>query len=223
MDALTALSPRGTDDPLAALGLAPAAQTRRDELGQSEFLELMTTQLQSQDPLEPMENGAFIAQLAQFSTVSGMDRLVETVDALAQSLAGSSALEAGNLLDRSALVPVSSLDVGRVSSRVGAVDVPSNAFDVRIRALDASGSVLGTMGLGDLPAGLADFDFSPLAPSSGALRLVAEATVDGERSELPVLTTRRIDAVTLGRDGAETTFSADDGSSHALDDVRRLY
>ena len=108
MDALTALSPRGTDDPLAALGLTPAAQTRRDELGQSEFLELMTTQLQSQDPLEPMENGAFIAQLAQFSTVSGMDRLVETVDTLAQSLAGSSALEAGNLLDRSALVPADS-------------------------------------------------------------------------------------------------------------------
>jgi len=41
-----------------------------DELGQAEFLELMTAQLRYQDPLKPMENGDFLGQMAQFGTVS---------------------------------------------------------------------------------------------------------------------------------------------------------
>ena len=45
---------------------------KKDTLGQSDFLKLMTTQLQNQDPFAPMENGDFIAQMAQFSTVTGI-------------------------------------------------------------------------------------------------------------------------------------------------------
>ena len=44
----------------------------KDQLGQEDFLKLMTTQLQNQDPFAPMENGEFIAQMAQFSTVTGI-------------------------------------------------------------------------------------------------------------------------------------------------------
>ena len=100
---LSSLSASG-NDPLAALGLAQTNEAKSNELGQSDFLKLMTTQLQSQDPLEPMENGDFIAQLAQFSTVSGMETLVETVNTLASALTGGQALEASNLLGRGVLV-----------------------------------------------------------------------------------------------------------------------
>ena len=44
-------------------------------LGQEDFLKLMTTQLQNQDPFAPMENGEFIAQMAQFSTVTGITEM----------------------------------------------------------------------------------------------------------------------------------------------------
>ena len=46
-----------------------------DRLGQSDFLKLMTTQLQNQDPFAPMDNGDFIAQMAQFSTVTGIEEV----------------------------------------------------------------------------------------------------------------------------------------------------
>ena len=51
-------------------------------LGQSDFLKLMTTQLQNQDPFEPMDNGDFIAQMAQFSTVTGITEVNESLSGI---------------------------------------------------------------------------------------------------------------------------------------------
>ncbi len=67
-----------TNNVFNQLGLTKTQETdskSNDELGQTEFLELMTTQLQYQDPLEPMENGEFLSQMAQFGTVSGINDL----------------------------------------------------------------------------------------------------------------------------------------------------
>ena len=54
----------------------------KDQLGQEDFLKLMTTQLQNQDPFAPMENGEFIAQMAQFSTVTGITEMSNNMKAL---------------------------------------------------------------------------------------------------------------------------------------------
>ena len=57
------------------------AKTPKSSLGQEDFLKLMTTQLQNQDPFAPMENGEFIAQMAQFSTVTGITEMGQTLKA----------------------------------------------------------------------------------------------------------------------------------------------
>ena len=65
-----------TSDNLSGIGLtsyggsSTTTQKKTDKLGQSDFLKLMTTQLATQDPMKPMENGDFLAQMAQFSTVN---------------------------------------------------------------------------------------------------------------------------------------------------------
>ena len=71
---------------LDKLGISTAAANKdepKDELGQDEFLKLMTTQLQNQDPFAPMDNGDFIAQMAQFSSVSGINQLNDTMGSMA--------------------------------------------------------------------------------------------------------------------------------------------
>lgn len=65
--------------PGATAPSAPKSQT----LGQSDFIRLLTTQLKTQDPLSPMDGTAFVAQLAQFSTVSGIAELNGSVATLA--------------------------------------------------------------------------------------------------------------------------------------------
>lgn len=74
-------------------GVPERAQT----LGQQEFLTLLTTQLRNQDPLSPMDNEAFVAQLAQFATVSGITEMNSSLAALAASQQRSAA---ANWLDQ---------------------------------------------------------------------------------------------------------------------------
>ncbi len=75
---------------VTALGLRSAtrqASEARQTLGQQDFLTLLVTQLRNQDPLNPLDNEAFVAQLAQFSTVSGITEMGATLGRL-ETLAG---------------------------------------------------------------------------------------------------------------------------------------
>ena len=91
---------------LESLGLAQKKpRVDKKEMGQEDFLKLMTTQLQNQDPMKPMENGDFLAQIAQFSTVDGIGKLQESFEALSGSLHSNQALQASGLIGRNVMVP----------------------------------------------------------------------------------------------------------------------
>ena len=90
------------------LGLNRTVETEQrdnDQLGQAEFLELMTAQLRFQDPLQPMENGDFLGQMAQFGTVSGINDLNNTFNSMSSSFQSNQALQASTLVGRRVLVP----------------------------------------------------------------------------------------------------------------------
>ena len=74
---------------LDKLGIQPQEQKKRADggaLGQEDFLKLMTTQLQNQDPFAPMENADFIAQMAQFSTVTGITDMGQSLKGISNQL-----------------------------------------------------------------------------------------------------------------------------------------
>jgi flagellar basal-body rod modification protein FlgD len=59
---------------------------RADQMGRDAFLRLLTTQLAHQDPTAPQENGEFIAQLAQFSSLEQLTQIQRTLDAIGAAL-----------------------------------------------------------------------------------------------------------------------------------------
>ncbi len=90
------------------IGINPAEEKKRangDQLGQEDFLKLMTTQLQNQDPFAPMENAEFIAQMAQFSTVTGITDMGQTLKNMSGQLSEFRIATATNMLGNSVLVP----------------------------------------------------------------------------------------------------------------------
>ncbi len=81
----------------------PPEQKARDSLGQEDFLTLMISQFRNQDPFEPMDNGEFLGQLAQFSTVNGISSLNAAFAGLAGSMQDNQALQAAGLVGHSVL------------------------------------------------------------------------------------------------------------------------
>ncbi|MDH3352432.1 MAG: flagellar hook assembly protein FlgD, partial [Gammaproteobacteria bacterium] len=150
-----------TTSPLGELGAfaPPPPQKRNDELGQEDFLTLMITQFKNQDPFKPMENGEFLGQIAQFSTVSGIDSLNSSFAGLATSIQGEQALQAANLVGHSVLAVTDVAYLPEGGQVNGVVELDASASDVQIDIVDGSGELLQTLSLGQQPAGMTRFSW----------------------------------------------------------------
>ncbi|MCG7492791.1 flagellar hook assembly protein FlgD [Thalassobius sp. Cn5-15] len=153
----------------------PNGQT---ELSSDDFLLLMTKQLQNQDPLSPMQNEQFLAQLAQMSSVSGIENLNTTMTSVANAMSNSMISEASSMLGQRALINGSSTRAHE-GSVDGRVLVPDNGSEVTLTYTDAnSGEVLHRQVLSDQFAGKADFSWDE-APSDGR-EIRVSATISNE-------------------------------------------
>ena len=129
----------------------------KDQLGQEDFLKLMTTQLQNQDPFAPMENGEFIAQMAQFSTVTGITSMDESLKNVAAKLGETRIATAANMLGHSVLVPGNIARADNDGSVNGVIDLPSASTNVNVVFKSQNGEIIDTINLGNQSSGLVGF------------------------------------------------------------------
>ena len=200
-------------DLLANLGLArekTPADRDKDRLGQGDFLKLMVTQLENQDPFKPMESGEFLGQLAQFGTVSGIEDLQKSFKTLSQSIYSGQALQAAGLVDRNVMAPVDMSMLDPEQGQWGAAELQSSAADLVIGVYDQSGALVRRMPLGPRSAGLIEFrwdgrDESGEIATPGIYEFRAEAQSAGRTEALKVFLAARVESVSLGnRDGSLT-------------------
>jgi len=128
---------------------------------QADFLKLMTTQLQSQDPTQPMDNSQFASELAQFSQLSTQQDIDTNLQSLSSNVSSgiqtSQVLSSANLVGRQVLVPSDALAYSG-SAVSGGVNVPT-AGDVVVSIKDSSGNTIKTLDLGTQQAGLSAFSW----------------------------------------------------------------
>lgn len=208
--------------------LAPPPQRKRnDELGQSDFLTLMITQFRNQDPFKPMENGDFLAQLAQFSTVNGIDSLNSSFSGLASSIRGEQALQAANLVGRKVMAVTDTGYLADGGSINGVVELESSASTVQIDIVDDSGALLRTIDLGQQPAGLARFswdgrDASGDLVDAGHYRINARVVRGSEVESTATAIESQIESVTLGQFGNQMLLNLAGGGSMSLAQVYQI-
>jgi flagellar basal-body rod modification protein FlgD len=129
-------------------------------LNENNFLTLMTTQLENQDPLNPMSSSDFAAELAQFSTADGVQNLQTTLTGIGTQLNTTSGVQASNLVGQNVAVSGSTLALGATGSATGALSLSAAASDVVVTVADASGNVVNTINLGAMPAGTQSFSWN---------------------------------------------------------------
>jgi flagellar basal-body rod modification protein FlgD len=205
----------------------PPSRAQNDELGQSDFLTLMITQFKNQDPFKPMENGEFLGQLAQFSTVSGIDALNSSFAGLANTISGEQALQAANMVGRSVLAVTDVAYLGAEGKVNGLIELESSASNVQIEILNEAGEVLQTLNLGEQPAGLVRFSWDGRNSAGEQLdpgqyqfkaRVVRGTQVESAATALQ----SSIESVTLGQFGAGMLLNLTGGGSLSLGQVYQI-
>lgn len=173
------------------------------ELGKNEFLKLLVTQMNNQDPLSPQENGEFIAQLAQFSTVEGIETLNTSMESLLTGYQSSQALQASSLVGRTVIVPADQAMVDTEKGIKGQLALPATSDNVYVNVNDAAGSVVTRLNLGSQASGMHDFawdgtDSSGNLMPPGRYTFEAQAAIGGENKQLATLLPANVDSVSLG-------------------------
>jgi len=148
--------PTGTQLPSAS-GSTSGSNTT---LTQNDFFRLMTTQLESQDPLNPMNSDQYAAELAQFSTANGVQQLQTTVSGIGQQISAATGVQASSLVGHNVAVSGNLLAYTGSGSAPGAFYLPSAAANVTVTVKDASGAQVATVNLGGLGAGMQNFTWN---------------------------------------------------------------
>lgn len=124
---------------------------------QDAFLRLLVTQMKNQNPLDPQENGEFVAQLAQFSSLESMQSLNDSVTSIAAGLQSSQALQASSLVGRNVIVETSKALVDTSKEMKGTVNLTSSSTATSVGIYDKDDKLVRTIDLGTQKAGKIDF------------------------------------------------------------------
>lgn len=199
-------------------------EKKEDEgLGQDAFLELMLTQLQHQDPLNPMESADFLSQVAQFGTVNGITDLNTSFATLSSSLQSNQALQASTMVGNTVLVPSDRAVLTPGSQVTGKVFSESSTTNLILNISDATGQSVRQINLGQNAAGLAQFSWDGLDNNgnplpAGAYSIEAAAQVGDEAIAQTVLVNAKVDSVSLIT-GNEPLLNLNGIGAYSINDV----
>jgi flagellar basal-body rod modification protein FlgD len=192
-------------------------------LTEANFLTLLTTQLENQDPLNPQSPSDFAAELAQFSTASGVASINTT-------LGTGGGVEAAGLVGKNVAVAGNALVLGSSGSAPGAFNLSAAASDVSVTISNSSGSVVDTVDLGAMGAGNQSFSWngqntSGTAQTAGTYSYTINATAasSGNKVTATPYAVVPVNSVVLGGSSGPTLNIGGGLSPVALSAVQEVY
>lgn len=196
-------------------------------LGKDAFLQLLVTQMKNQNPLDPQENGEFVAQLAQFSSLESMQSLNDSVTYIAAGLQSSQALQASSLVGRNVIVETNKAVVDTSKEMKGTVNLTSSSTATSVGIYDKDDKLVRTIDLGTQKAGKIDFTWNGLnddgeAVAAGTYTFKATASIDGKATTMTTNLPASVTSVTMGTNGSEMTLNLAGLGSVALSKIQSI-
>ena len=193
--------------------VASTSKNSNSQLDQADFLKLLTTQLQNQDPTSPVDNNQMVTTMSQLSVVDNLTKITTGMDNIVDTISSSSALSASSLVGRNVLVDSKTAYFDGYNSLGFQIDAGEGAADVTVNVVNSSGSVVDSYTIGSLD-GEIDFNWEGLANAESGERYAAgnytlqvTAEQDGKKVNLPVKSYARVSSVILGATPDETKLN----------------
>nr|WP_315487018.1 flagellar hook assembly protein FlgD [uncultured Undibacterium sp.] len=192
---------------------------------QDRFMTLLVTQMKNQDPLNPLDNAQVTSQLAQLSTVTGIDKLNETMIAMSGNFKSSQNLQAASMIGHGVVVPGSNVELKDGKSVLG-FDLPQNADKIRVQIKDQSGAVVKTIDSSSMTSGFNSVVWDGKTDAGGSAangNYKFEVTASAGETKLTVtpLSFGLVSSVSFGGQG--TMLSVLNTGEVAMSDVRQIF
>jgi len=196
-------------------------------MGQTAFLTLFTTQLQNQNPLDPMENEAFVAQLAQFSQLEATTKMSDNLQNLVASMSNERMSSMSGLLGKKIAISDGKALLSGAQPVEGAVTLANDVDSITLKVFSSSGQLVRTGEVGAQKKG--DFLFSwdgkddqGNVLGDGVYRMEASATRFGKSSKAPVSTMAMVKSVTTDAATGDLQVELEDGSKVSMTQIKRV-
>lgn len=198
---------------------------------QSSFLTLLVAQLKNQDPTNPLKNNELTSQLAQISTLSGIEKLNTTLGSISGQIDSSQSLQASSLVGHGVMIPGSTILAGKNSTSESVdttpfgIELTQAAEKVTATITDGNGKVIRTLNMGAQTAGVHTFtwdgklDDGTAAPD-GAYNISFAASQGTTQLVVQPLQFALVQGVTLGKDGNKLDLGT--YGTTTLDQVRQI-
>ena len=192
---------------LNAASAANSASANSSSLGASDtedrFLKLLVAQMRNQDPLNPMDNAQVTTQMAQISTVQGIEKLNQSMEKMAGGAGTSSAIDAIPVIGRQLLV--GGTQILRAGETDGAAragfELAAGADAVEVKVLDGAGQTVFAKTFGSTAAGMQVFEWGGATTPAGVYQLQVRAVSGGQPVHATALVPARVLGVSQGADG----------------------
>ncbi len=172
---------------------------------QDRFLKLLVTQMKNQDPLKPLDNAEVTSQLAQISTVTGIDKLNTTLQLLTSDFEDSQSIAATEMIGHSAFVPGKSISLDGDGAIAG-IELAQPVDQLTVTIFDSSGIAIRKIDRDAQPAGISTIGWDGMTDSgtqaaNGDYTFAVSAKQDGKDIKINTLSFGSVNSVSHGEQG----------------------
>lgn len=194
-------------------------------ISQSDFLQLITAQLQNQDPTQPADPNQMLNELASLSEVSGMNNMDSSISNLSSSMQSSQLLNGTSLIGHGVLSSATTAALTAGGKVSGAVPAPTGATSVTIQVTDATGQLVRTFQVAPQSSGLTNFSWdgttdSGSAAPAGTYTFSASAVSGGTPASVPTYLQSTVNSVTIDPSTQTLSLNTNSGTLSLSDVVQ---
>lgn len=176
------------------------------EKQQDTFMKLLVKQLQTQDPMNPMDNAQTTSQMAQINTVTGIGKLNETMNQMQSLYAGTQVMQAAGLIGKEVLTPGKGFHFDGTTKADLRVSIPEGVSSVTLSVFDKDGTEVAKIPANSSTPGLAQLEWDGKKAdgsffAAGEYTVAAKGQKDGKEIALDTVTWQVAKSVEFGSSG----------------------